>query len=107
MADLPYQVAAGNLASVAPIAVVIYQRAATDSYNQYGDRGSAQQIEKANEGFANPVGFVSTNMAEVTGMVAALADSLGLPSSGGSGSGMSRTLLIVGGIALAAWVLSR
>lgn len=102
----PFQLASGNLGKVAPVAVVLYQRAATDSYNQYGDRGSALQIEKANKGFADPAGFVSTNMSEVTGLIANLADSIGLPESDG-GSGMTRTLLIIGGVALAAWMLSR
>lgn len=107
VAETPYGVASGNLITVAPVAVVLYQRAATDSYNQYGDRGSAQQIEKANAGFADPTGFVSTNMAEVTGVIASFADSLGLPGPSGGGSDVSRTLLIVGGIALAVWMLSR
>ena len=106
VADAPFGLATGNLPIVAPVAVVLYQRAATDSYNQYGDRGSEQQIDKANAGFADPVGFVSTSMAEVTGLIAALADSLGLPAAGGAD--VSRTtLLIIGGIALAAWMLSR
>lgn len=106
VADAPFGVATGNLAIVAPVAVVIYQRAATDSYNQFGDRGSAQQIDKANTGLADPVGFVSTNMAEVTSVIAALADSLGLSSTPGA-AGVSRTFLIIGGIAIAAWLLSR
>jgi hypothetical protein len=109
MAETPFGLATGNLVTVAPVAVVIYQRAATDSYNQYGDRGSAQQIEKANTAFADPTGFVSTNMAEVTNMIASLADSLGLPAANGESNvpDMTRAALIVGGIALVAWMLSR
>lgn len=108
VAETPFTVATGNLALIAPVAVVLYQRAATDSYNQSGDRGSAQQIDKANAGFADPTGFVSTNMAEVTNMIASLADSLGLADAdGGQGADMTRAALIVAGIAFVAWMLSR
>jgi hypothetical protein len=108
VADAPYQVASGNLALVAPLAVVLYQRAATDSFNQFGDAGSAAQIAKANQGFADPVGFVTKNMQEVATLIAALANSLALSTSSTDASDdPSRMLLIVGAILVAAWVFSR
>lgn len=106
IADVPFPVASGNLALVAPSAVVLYQRAAADSFNQFGDAGSAAQIAKANQGFADPVGFVTKNMQEVTSLISALADSLSLASTG-AGEDTSRMLLIVGAFVAAAWLLSR
>jgi hypothetical protein len=108
VADVPYPVASGNLALVAPVAVVLYQRAATDSFNQFGDAGSAAQIAKANQGFADPSGFVGKNMAEVTALITALASSLSLPSADGAlGNDASRMIFIVGAALLATWLLSR
>lgn len=109
VADAPYPVASGNLGLVAPVAVVLYQRAATDSFNQFGDAGSAAQIAKANGGFSDPAAFVTKNMTEVISLITALANSLSLPSADGFGLGddASRMIFIVGAALLAAWLLSR
>ena len=106
VADAPWGVASGNLALVAPVAVVLYQRAATDSYNQFHDAGSATQITKANAGFTDPSGWVTKNMAEVTTLITSLADSLSLPM-GAATSGTTSTVLIIGVLAAAVWLLSR
>lgn len=106
VADAPYPVASGNLSLIAPVAVVLYQRAATDSFNQFGDSGSAAQIAKANQGFADPPGFVTKNMAEVTTLITALANSLSLPASDGSDDS-TRMIFIIGAALVAAWLLSR
>jgi hypothetical protein len=99
--------------AVAMAAVLIYQRRATDAYNQMGDRGSADAIAKANQGLADPVGWVTANLADVTQVIAAYGDinklpPATLPDAGtgmpGSGPDLS-TLLLIAGIGIAAWML--
>lgn len=104
--------ATGNITpELALAAVTIFQRAATDSYNQFHDQGSADQIARANKGFANPVVFVGQNLAEVTQAVGSLANALGLPvvSASGAPEGASddapSPVMFALAIALAIWVL--
>lgn len=101
-------------ADLALTAILIYQRRATDAFNQFGDEGSAQAIAKANTGFADPVGFVSGNLAEVTQAVANFADSLGLPApvtlttGPVAATGLNSTTLLLGaGILAALWMVTR
>jgi hypothetical protein len=93
---------------LATIALTIYQRRATDSYNQFHDTGSSQAIAAANAGFADPVGFVTSNLNTVTQTLQAFADSLGIPAAAAATSpadDSSGTLLLVAGAALVAWLL--
>jgi hypothetical protein len=91
---------------VALVAVTIYQRQATDSYSQFHDRGSAAAIASANAGFANPLTFVTDNIAAITMAIALYADSLGLSPASGGPSNLTMTLMIAGaGVAL--WMLTR
>lgn len=91
-------------------ATVIYQRRATDAYNQFHDAGSAQAIADANAGLTSPVGFVSTRMADVISTVGQFADALGLPqASGGLRSLVDPDHLpyAIGALALAIWLVTR
>jgi len=101
--------ATGTLDSgLALTAITIYQRRATAAYDQFGDRGSALEIERANEGFANPVVWVTTHLAEVTQAIAGYADSLGLPGGAAGSGGLSTTmLLLLAGVGLAIWFVGR
>lgn len=101
--------ATGTLPLAAAIAAVtIYQRAATDSYNRFHDAGSAAAIAAANKGFADPMSFVMGDIANITAAIAAYADNVGLPASGGllGGSSLS-TVLLVAGVGLAVWWMVR
>jgi hypothetical protein len=93
---------------LATTALTIYQRRATDAYNQFHDVGSQQAITAANAGFADPVGFVTGRLTDVTRTLQALADSLGIPPAAGgvvTDTGLSSgTILLAAGI-LAAWWL--
>ena len=109
-----FQLVAGKLdADLALSALLIYQRRATDSYNQFHDASSAQAITKANAGFSDPVGFVSQNMAEVTQVIGNFADAVGLPpaittTSGVLTGGLDTTTILLGvGVALALWMATR
>jgi hypothetical protein len=98
--------------SLALTAVVIYQRRATDAYDQFHDAGSAAAIAAANLGLMDPTAFVSAKLPEVTSTVASYADSLGLPAADGIsipglGQVSGMTLLLVAGAALAGYVLLR
>lgn len=92
--------------ALATMALVIYQRRATDAYNQFHDAGSQQAIAAANAGFADPPGFVTDHLTDVTQTLQAFADSLGIAPPPGdtptNGGGSSGTLLLVAGV-LAAW----
>jgi hypothetical protein len=70
--------------------------------------GSQQAIAAANAGFADPVGFVTGRLTDVTRTLQALADSLGIPPAAGgvvTDTGLSSgTILLAAGI-LAAWWL--
>lgn len=94
---------------LATIALTIYQRRATDAYNQFHDNGSQQAIAAANAGFADPVTFVSGHLAQITSTLQAFADSLGIPATSGAPSeaqdGISTGTLAIA--ALAAWWLLR
>src|SRR5260370_315011 len=91
-------------------AVLIYQRRATDGFAKFHDMGSEAAIAKANQGLADPVSFVSANLPEVTSVIAAFADSLGLPAADGGflmfGLDATALLLIAaGGFGL--WYMTR
>lgn len=95
---------------LATMALTIYQRRATDAYNQFHDAGSLQAIATANAGYADPVKFVTDHMAEVTQTLQAFADSLGIPPVPSEAStldtGVSTgTLLLAGGILVAWWLM--
>jgi len=115
MTQQVFPLATGTLdPQLAMAAVLIYQRRATEAYNQFHDAGSAQAIEAANAGFGRPVEFVTGNLAEVTQAIANFADSLGLPaaittSSGGTGIGTKtlNTLLLGAGAILVLWAVTR
>lgn len=108
----PFELDAVNLSpALALTATTIYQRRATDAYNQFHDAGSAQAIADANAGLSAPVGFVSTRMAEMISTISQFADSLGLPPAAGAGL---RSLIdpehlpyAIGALALAIWLVTR
>lgn len=112
--DRAYPVSSGKVApDVALSATVIYQRRAARAFEQFGDAGSAQAIAKANAGFADPVAFVTGNLAEVTQAIAGFADSLGIPGAGAdtvsiptSIDAIPLPLLLAGGAALL-WLVTR
>lgn len=92
---------------LATMATTIYQRRATDAYNQFHDQGSLNAINKANAGFADPVTFVTNNLADVVTTIRAYADSLGIPpatSDAPGDTGISTGTLILAALA-AAWFL--
>lgn len=93
---------------LATMATTIYQRRATDAYNQFHDQGSLNAINKANAGFADPVSFVTNNLADVVTTLRAYADSLGIPPATSdtavSDTGVSSGTLILAALA-AAWFL--
>jgi len=94
-------------------ALTIYQRRASDAYNQFHDAGSEQAIADANAGFADPVGFVTSHLGQVTQTLQAFADSLGIPAAptGATASpeaGLSTgTLMLAGGILAVWWIMER
>lgn len=93
-------------------AVIIFQRRAASAYQQFNDSGSAATLARANQGFADPIGFVTANLAEVTTAVAGYGDAVGLPAAVGGGgvpgTGLdSTTILIVAGVGLALWWMTR
>lgn len=69
--------------ALALVAISIYQRRATDAYQQFHDQGSLAALEAANRGFADPVAFVTGHLADVTSAVRGFADSVGLPPAAG------------------------
>ncbi len=99
--------------ALAMAALLIFHRRATDAYERFHDAGSESAITRANAGFADPVGFVTGNLAEVTSAIAGLADSLGLPAgvatgmSTGPGGLDTRTVLLVAGAAAVLWLVTR
>jgi hypothetical protein len=97
---------------LATTALTIYQRRASDAYNQFHDAGSQQAIADANAGFADPVSFVTTHLGQVTQTLQAFADSLGIPPAPGSATvsdtGLSSgTLMLAGGILAVWWLMER
>lgn len=93
---------------LATVALTIYQRRATDAYNQFHDAGSQQAITAANAGMADPVGFVTSHLADVTQTLQAFADSLGIPPAGSGATtdtGPSGGPLLIGAVILAVWWL--
>ncbi len=98
---------------LAVTAATIFQRRAADAYNQFADAGSAAAIARANQGLADPLGFVTANLAEVTSVIGAFADSLGIPPAAGAAGATpgtiagvdTTTLLWIAGIGLALWAL--
>jgi hypothetical protein len=105
----PFPLATGISQGLAVVALTIYLRRSTDAFTQFHDAGSAAAIASANLGFADPVAFVTGNLADVTRTIAGYGDSLGLPASDGTSTIMGgvdlQTVLIVAGLGLAAWWL--
>ncbi len=93
--------------SMATTALTIYQRRATDAYNQFHDAGSEQAIAAANAGYADPVAFITGHLAEVTQTLQAFADSLGIPpaTSGIPPIGPDGGPILIGAVILAVWWL--
>jgi hypothetical protein len=97
---------------LATTAVTIYQRRATDAYNQFHDAGSEQAIADANAGFADPVGFVTTHLGQITQTLQTFADSLGIPPAASSSvapddSSSGNTLMLAAGILAVWWLMER
>jgi hypothetical protein len=102
---------------IALVATTIYLRRATDAFSQFHDAGSAAAIARANLGFADPVGFVTANLADVVTTIGSFADSLGLPAASAAGpipglpstiAGIdTTTILWVAGGAVALWMVTR
>jgi hypothetical protein len=93
---------------LATAALTIYQRRATDAYNQFHDAGSQVAITTANAGFADPVAFVTGHLSEVTQTLQQFADSLGIPaaSSGApADTGPSGGPLLIGAVIVGVWWL--
>lgn len=92
---------------LATMALTIYQRRATDAYNQFHDAGSQQAITAANAGFSDPVGFITGHLAEVTRTLQAFADSLGIPPAPGDAptEGPSAGPIAIGAVIIAVWWL--
>ncbi len=86
--------------ALALTALTIYQRRATDAYNEFRDAGSKTAIDKANKGFADPTAFVQANLYDVTSTIGMFADAAGLPASAGSGVDTGINPLLIGGIGL-------
>lgn len=105
----PFPLATVISPGLAVVAITIYQRRAADAFSQFHDAGSAAAIAAANLGFADPVQFVSSNLADVTRTIAGYGDSLGLPGSDGLstlvGGVDMQTVLILAGLGFAAWWL--
>jgi hypothetical protein len=80
-------VAAPMNPGLALTALTIYQRRATDAYNQFHDAGSEMAINAANAGFSDPVSFVTARLPEVLATIGGFADALGLPSNPTPGTG--------------------
>lgn len=112
-----FPLATGKLdPELALIALTIYQRRATDAYNQFHDAGSEAAIARANAGFADPVTFVMANLAEVASAIGSFADSLGIagassstiPGLPGTIAGIdTTTILLAAGGALVLWMVTR
>lgn len=106
----PFPVATGILApDVALVALTIYQRRAADGFARFHDAGSQSAIAAANQGFANPVGFVTAHIADITQTLAAYADSVGLPGPAvavaETGTGIDTSALaLAAALGLAIWL---
>jgi hypothetical protein len=62
-------------------AIVIAHRRANEAYVRFGDQGSLQAIGTITAGYANPVGYVTSHLGELTSTLRAYGDSLGLPAA--------------------------
>jgi len=107
-----FPVATGKIdPEIALVATTIYLRRATDAYNQFHDAGSLAAITRANLGFADPVGFVTGNLADVVSTIGSFADSLGLPAASSDDATIagvdSRLLLYAAAGALLLWMVAR
>jgi len=103
-APAPFPLSSTLEPGLAMAALLIYLRRSTDAYAQFHDSGTATEIDAANAGFADPVGFISTRVGPVTAVIGAFADSLGLPGPSGASSA-DTTTDTTGMLILAAGVL--
>lgn len=88
----------------ATYAAVIYQRRATDAYAADPTQGA--MVDRANSALADPLGFVSANIDEVTQTVMTYGDLNGVPPASISGTilGIPTTyVLAAGALALLAF----
>lgn len=77
-----FPLATGNVPpAVAVAAAWIYHRRAQDAVLQFADKGSADLVRRASAAIADPQGFVTKNIAEVTQTIKGYADANGLGSS--------------------------
>ncbi len=108
-----YPLATGNPdLGLATTAATIYQRRAADAYSQFHDAGSLVAITRANQALADPLGFVTANLSEVTTTIRAFADALGIAPAPSDAAGSATiggleptTLYWIAGIGLALWIL--
>lgn len=105
-----YPVATGTVpAAVAVSAAFLLLRRAQDAVVRYGDTASAALMQKALAATANPQAYVQANLQAVTVEIAAFADTLGIPASGGLGTiaGIPITTVVagIGGALALGWVL--
>lgn len=110
-----YPLATGNLSpDVARTAIIIQQTRLITAQAQIPDSGTALAIAAATKGLSDPVGYVTGNLAVITGSIAGYADAQGMPAAsyaadGGSPAGLSGTMLIGIGVAAVAafWFFTR
>lgn len=79
-------------------AIVIAHRRANEAYIRFGDQGSLQAIDAISAGYANPVGYVTSHLVELTSTLRAYGDSLGLPVAAVEGEmfGIPTTYVLIG-----------
>lgn len=109
-----YPLATGTVpTNVAVSAAFILFRRAQDAALRYGDSASLALLTKAGQAQANPVAYVTANLAAVTSELQAFADSIGAPSAGGFSSTrilgvpVTTVVLAVGGVAAITYLLRR
>jgi len=107
-AQAPFPVTDVLTPDVALTALTIYLRRSTDAYAALPDIGTRIAIEAANAGFTDPVAFVTAHLAEITQVISAFADSLGLSgSSAAAASSPTALVLALGGLAVWWWLEQR
>lgn len=97
--------------TLALVALTIYQRRATDAYTQIQDAGSLAAITAANQGFSDPVGFVTAHLSDVLTAISGFGDAVGLPPAAVAASTPppldSTTILVAAAAGIALWWMMR
>jgi hypothetical protein len=94
--------------AVAIAAVLINQRRASDAYIK--DHSLSAFLEDANRGFADPVAFVTKNLAEVTQTIAIYGDLNNVPPATTTVPGQILgvpTYMVIGAVAVVFLLLTR